>query len=168
MWSPEPTRRAALALLGSGLATGLASCGFAPVYGTPGGGALDGAVRVAEPDTEFGFAFVRRFEERLGRASAPRYDLAYAIAMTDTALAIDGSNRITRYNVEGRLDWTLVPVGGGDPVLRARETAFTAFSASGSTISSFESERDARRRLAIVLADKVVTRVLAEASALTP
>lgn len=171
MSSPDLTRRAALALL-----VGLpAACGFAPVYGPDGGGggggggtALRGAIRAAEPDSDIAFAFVRRFEERLGRADAPRYDLAYALATEEVALAITGSNDITRYDIEGRLDWTLTPAGGGKPTLRARETAFTAYSASGSTISTLESQRDAQRRLAIILADKVAARLLAEAAILAP
>ena len=147
-----------------GLAAGLAACGFAPVYGPERGGlSLRGAVRTTEPDTAFGFAFTRQVEERLGLPTATRFDLDWSVAIDDTALAIDGANNITRFNLEGRLDWTLAPAGGGAPVLTGQEVAFTAYSATGSTISTLESERDARRRLAVILADKVVARLLAEA-----
>lgn len=153
-------------LAGAGLAL-LASCGFTPVYGPNGSAdALRGAVRVADPVTDIDFAFLSRVEARLGAPDAPRYDLTYAITTSEVSLAIDGSNNITRFNIEGRLSWQLTPLGGEAPVLTGAETGFTSYSASGSTISTLESERDATRRLATILADKVVTRLLAEASGL--
>ncbi|CTQ49392.1 LPS assembly lipoprotein LptE [Jannaschia donghaensis] len=162
-WS-DGSRRAVL----TGVLLALAGCGFTPVYGPGGrGDALRATIRPTEPDTDLTFAFVRQFEERLGRAAVPTWDLVYTIATTEEALAIDGSNNITRYNLEGTIDWTLVPAGGTQMVLSGRETTFTAYSATGSTISTLESERDAERRLAGILADRVVTRLLGEASGLT-
>ena len=146
-------------------ALALAGCGFAPVYGTGGdAGALRGAVRAADPDTQAGFEFVTRLEQRLGRPAAPRYDLVWAFSDTEQALAIDGSNEITRYNVEGTLVWRLEPAGGGAPVLEGTERSFTSYSATASTISTLESERDARDRLMRILADAVVARLLAWAA----
>ncbi|WGH77362.1 hypothetical protein [Jannaschia ovalis] len=163
-WS-EISRRG---LLAAALAV-LAGCGFAPVYGPAGeAAALRGAVLATEPDTDIAFAFVRQIEERLGLPATPRYDLEYALVTDEVALAIDGSNNITRFNIEGRLDWTLSPVGTDAPVLSGRETSFTAYSATGSTISTLESERDAQRRLAVILANAVVARLLAEAPRLDP
>ncbi|SDY31189.1 LPS-assembly lipoprotein [Jannaschia faecimaris] len=145
----------------------LAGCGFTPVYGPGGGGAaLRAAIRPTEPDTDLTFAFVRQFEERLGRAVVPMWELDYTIVTSDEALAIDGSNNITRYNIEGWIDWTVTPVGSSSVMLSGRDSTFTSYSATGSTISTLESERDAQRRLARILADKVVTRLLAEAATL--
>ncbi|MEM9797244.1 MAG: LPS assembly lipoprotein LptE [Pseudomonadota bacterium] len=145
------------------LVAALAGCGFTPVYG-PGGEALAlrGAVLATEPDTDLQFSFVQRIEERLGLPEAPRYALRYDFDIEDEGLAIDGSNNITRFNIEGELTWALTTLGSDVPLLTGVETSFTAYSATGSTISTQESERDARRRLAIILADRVVTRLLAE------
>ncbi|WP_179378146.1 LPS assembly lipoprotein LptE [Jannaschia marina] len=166
MSSPEPPRRAALALL---LGAGLAGCGFTPVFGPDGGGeALRATIRPAGPDTEIAFAFVRQFEERLGRAATPRWELDYTIVTTEKALAIDGSNNITRFNIEGSLDWTLTAAGSTVVQLSGSETSFTTYAATGSTVSTLESERDAERRLARILADRVVTRLLSEADTLRP
>ncbi|UWQ22130.1 LPS assembly lipoprotein LptE [Jannaschia sp. W003] len=153
MWWRKAPLLAAAALL--------AACGFTPVYG-PGGQALPfrGEVRAQAPDTEEEFAFNGRIEQRLGRPASPRYDLAYVLVTEETGLAIDGSNNITRYSVEGTLGWTLAEEGA--TVLRGEERAFTAYSATGSTISTLESERDARRRLMVILADRVVARLLAD------
>lgn len=142
------------------LVLALAGCGFTPVYGPEGtASGYRGAVGLPAPNTEEEFAFTARLEDRLGRVQVPRYDLAFTLTTSETDLAIDDSNNITRFNVEGRLQWTL---NEGDTVLLAgEETAFTAYSATGSTISTLESERDARRRLMVILADKVVGRLLA-------
>lgn len=140
----------------------LAGCGFSPVYG-PGGDALAlrGAVRVEDPDTEFGFDFVTRFEQRLGPPDAARYDLRWILTLRERELAIDDAGTIRRFNVEGSLAWTLSPLGSGTPVLSGTETSFTSYSATGSTISTLESEQDAEQRLAVILADAVVTRLIA-------
>ncbi|SFJ80020.1 hypothetical protein [Jannaschia pohangensis] len=165
MWWSDPTRRL---ILTAGLAaTLLSACNFTPVYGPGGGGgALRGAILVTEPDTDIDFAFVRRVEERLGLPSAPRFDLTYTLATTENALAIDGSNNIERFNIEGRLAWQVIPMGDTTPVLSGSEASFTAYAATGSTISTLESRRDAERRLAIILADKVVARLLGDAATL--
>lgn len=158
-WSRPP------ALLG--LLAGLAACGFTPVYG-PGGeaGVLRGAVRASAPDTDLAFAFVRQIEDRLGKPGETGFDLGYSIATIEEGLAIDGSNNITRFSIEGVIDWTLTPAGGEAPALRGQESSFVSYSATGSTISTQESERDAERRLAVILADKVVARLLADAALL--
>lgn len=160
-----PTRRAlvlgAPALLLGGCTP------FVPAYGPSGGAAgLRGAVRADDPDTEVGFHFVDRLEERLGRpAPGAPWALSYAFGFEQAALAIDGSNNITRFNLEGRVDWALGAPGAPAPRLSGTERDFTAYSATGSTISTLASQRDAERRLAILLADSVVARLLAEAPA---
>ena len=154
------SRRAALAGLG-----GVAACGFAPAYGpgADGGGAsrFRDAIRAQAPRDDAAFAFVARIEDRLGRAAVPRYGLAYGIATGVVGLAIDESDNIVRFNVEGTLDWTLRE---GDAVAASgRETAFVGYDAGESGISTVEARRDATRRLMTILADRVVSRLLAPA-----
>jgi LPS-assembly lipoprotein len=156
----KPLRHAFLALP----LLALAACGFTPAYGPQGEArALRGTIVAAEPDTDIAFAFVRRLEERLGRPDAPRLTLAYDLDTDSEGLAIDGANNITRFRINGRLTWTLVDGATETARLSGEEIAFTAYSATGSTISTLESERDAERRLAILLADRVVARLLVEA-----
>ncbi|MEM7487502.1 MAG: hypothetical protein AAF390_00095 [Pseudomonadota bacterium] len=154
------SRRHVLAGLGAAALTG---CGFTPAYGPENGAiALRGAVLAAEPDDETDFAFVRQMEERLGAPNDPRFDLTYRIRVRRRGLGVLLSNDITRFNLEGRMNWTLSEIDGGGTTLRGREIAFTGYSAGISTLSTLESERDARRRLAALLADRVVARLLAE------
>ncbi len=153
------SRRTILALI----AAPLAGCGFTPVY-APGGAAaaLQGAVRVADPDTKNGFDFVERMEERLGRPEAPRYRLAYTITTTPIGVGITPDNAITRYNLTGSVDWTLAD-NDGNTVTKGTEQNFTSYSATGSTVAGLAAEEDAAFRLMRILADQIVTRLLATA-----
>lgn len=142
-------------------AAALAGCGFTPVYGPEGDAAgLRNSIRMDEPDTRDDFDFVAHMEQRLGRPSAPRYDLTYTITTRESGLAITGSNFVTRFNVQGTLTYAVRPVGAKNPVTEGTVTGFTSYSASGSTISTLASERDASERLMTILADKVVAQLL--------
>lgn len=157
MWS---SRRAVI--LGAGA---LAGCGFTPVYG-PGGEtdarALRGRIAVDAPTDRDGFAFVEQMESRLGRASDPLFTLSYALESGTSGIAIDGTNAITRFNIEGAIRFEVRPVGEKTPVTSGTVRSFTSYSASGSTIDTLTSERDARRRLMVILADRIVTRLLVD------
>ncbi len=153
------SRRAILALI----AAPLAGCAFTPVY-APGGAAaaLQGAVRVDDPDTKNGFDFVERMEERLGRPDAHRYRLSYVIATDPIGVGITPDNAITRYNLTGSVDWVLSD-NDGTTLTRGRVQNFTSYSATGSTVAGLAAEEDAAFRLMRILADQIVTRLLATA-----
>ena len=142
-------------------AAALAGCGFTPVYGPEGGSVgLRGAIRMDAPDTRDSFDFVAQMEQRLGRSNTPRYDLSYAITTRESGLAITGSNSVTRFNVQGTLTYAVRSTGTDNPVTKGVITGFASYSASGSTISTLASKRDASARLMVILADKLVAQLL--------
>ena len=71
------------------MAPALTGCGFTPAY-APGGAAsrLQNAVTVMEPDGRAGYLMTRELEDRLGRASIPRYDLIYSLELNSQPVAI--------------------------------------------------------------------------------
>ncbi len=140
----------------------LAGCGFRPVYG-PGGAAegLRGRVRIQPPQSQEEFQLVGRLEQRLGRPQAPRYDLNYALETREQGLSITGQQEITRYNVIGRLDFRLVGVNDGKVISSGTLDAFTGYSASASPVATLSAQQDAHERLVVILADRLVTRLLA-------
>jgi LPS-assembly lipoprotein len=163
MSSFKPDRRALLALLG---ALPLAACGFAPVYGPGGPGlALRGRIAFAAPDTRLGFMLVARLEDRLGRASAPTHDLTWDLTTSQRDLAITGTNAITRVNLNGALAFRLTERGTGTQLQAGTVTTFTAYSTTGSPVSTASARRDAEDRLMIALADQLVSRLIAGAAA---
>lgn len=145
----------------------LAACGFTPAYG-PGGGAvkLRGRIAVQAPVTREDFEFTARVEQRLGRAEAAAFDLTYTLATVREAGGITAANETTRYTLKGTATWTLTERSSGARVAGGTVRGFTSWSATGTTVAGLAAEDDAARRLAVILADQVVTRLIAAAPTL--
>ncbi len=144
----------------------LSACGFQPVYGTGGiGSALRGKVEVSAPDDVESYWLVQNLEEDLGRntSSALEYDLAVTVATTQQGQAITASNEITRYSILGSANYTLTNKASGQIVASGKVDNFTGYSATGSTVETLASERDARHRLMNILADQITTQLYATA-----
>lgn len=159
-------RRGALALIAAGL---VSACGYSPVY-APGASAhaLRNSVLVDPPADKDAFDLTRRVEERLGRADAPRFGLAVGLSVSESGLAIQGANEVTRYNLVGRAEYSLRDLDTGRVVLSGSVDTFTSYSATGSTVGTRTAEIDGRKRLMVALADLIVTELLAGADGLAP
>ncbi len=142
----------------------LAACGFTPAY-APGGDAakLIGSIWVEDPTEKRGFDLVQRFEERLGRPQNARYRLAYAITTETIGLGITPEDVITRNSVKGAVDWTLSDKSTGARVTGGQVQSFTSYTATGSTVAGQAAAQDAETRLMRILADQIVTRLIAVA-----
>lgn len=140
----------------------ISACGFEPVYGTGGtGSALRGKVEVLAPDTIDTYLLVQNLEQRLGRSSNAEYDLNVTLDTEFQGQAITASNETTRYSIVGQVDYTLMSVETGDIVASGNVRNFTGYSATGSTVDTLASERDARKRLMMILADQLTTQLYA-------
>ncbi|SDE69609.1 LPS assembly lipoprotein LptE [Limimaricola pyoseonensis] len=161
MWWSEAPRRAVL--LG---ALALGACGFAPAYG-PGGaaGELRGAVTVEAPATFPGYALRERLLDRLGAPGTARYLLAVDPTETVEQAAISADGAVTRYRLLGRAPWRLEDAASGAEIASGVAEGFTGYSATLGTVASEAAEQDARDRLAVLLADRIVTRLIAAAPA---
>lgn len=163
MWLSEgrqsgrlPRRAVLLGLLA------VSACGFQPVYGTDGAAKrLFGQVRVADPDTAEDFSFNRRITERLGPDGAA-YVLDYDLRIAVVAQAITPDEVTTRYSLNGTARFSLTDTAG-KVVMQGEVSNFTSYSTTGTTIATLAAEADARQRLAQMLADQVVTRLIAAA-----
>ncbi|MCT4609190.1 MAG: LPS assembly lipoprotein LptE [Pelagimonas sp.] len=142
-------------------ALALGGCGFQPVYGTGGGGGqLLNAVALPDPVTEQQYQFVKRFEERMGRASAqPAYRLEYSISSWELGQGATSTGSTTRYRVNGTVSFTFKDANGV-VVASGSEQAFTSYSTTGSTAATRASQQDAEQRLSVILADQMVDRLL--------
>ena len=146
------------------LPLGMAACGFRPAYG-PGGPAagINGTIRAADPTDKNAFDLVARLDQRLGRPNADRFDLTYTITTQPVGVGITPDNAITRYNLKGAVDWTLTDRGTGLRLTGGKVESFTSYSATGSTVAGLAAEEDAAARLMRILADQIVTRLIATA-----
>lgn len=139
----------------------LSACGFEPVYGERGSAsALRGAVKLDDPATRNMFQLNEQLELRLGRAADPQYGLTVRLDISEEGLAISGTNDIERYNVLGKADFVLREIETNKPVLSDRVSTFTAYSASEQPVATLAAARDARARLMVALADKIVSKML--------
>ena len=85
------------------------------------------------------------------------------LALEQTGVALTQQDVTTRYNVTGTADYALVPLAGGPPVASGTVRAITGYSApetvTASAFASLAAQRDAERRLAVDLADRIVQRL---------
>lgn len=136
--------------------TAVAGCGFTPVY-APGGSAegLRGRILVAAPVDEEGAALVRRLEDRLGRSSTGDLTLSADIRLKETAVGFLPDGELSRFNIDGQVDWELRDATD-TAVAAGQERSFTSYSATSTTVATTFAQRDARRRLMVILADRIV------------
>lgn len=153
MSSDRLTRRSAILGL-----CALGGCGFAPVYGE--NDALRGKIAFQTDDTVAGFQVRGRLEERLGQSSNPLYRLRVTRTVQSRTSSITSDGNTTRYNVVGTANWVLTDLSSGRRVKTGRAQAFTSYSATGSTNATQAAADDARARLSVILADRIVSQLL--------
>lgn len=137
----------------------LAGCGFRPVYG-PGSDALRNGVQVNTPDSREAFRLKGRIEDRLGPPGGNAHQLQVTLGLTEEPVGVSTGQDITRYTLRGSAEFALSTMDGV-AISSGSVRTFVSYSATGTSVSTLAAERDARDRLAIALADQIVTRVLA-------
>ena len=140
----------------------LTACGFTPVYGTNGNAnILLNSVLVQEPKNREGYSLTKQIEKRLGRATDPRFNLEVMVTTSEAALNVDTTGNINRYNVLGLVEYTLRDTQTGQIAASGRVDSFTGYSASGTTVSAQAAKEDAQERLMIILADLLISNLIA-------
>lgn len=158
MWYSD--RRGILAGLAATCLT--AGCGFSPAYAPGGSGeALRNQILAEAPASELGYFFVDRIEDRLGRNDAAPYLLSHTLTMNRDRLAITPDESTLRYHLRGRIAFQVTDRADGRELTRGSVQNFVAYSALGTTIATRASRNDAEKRLMVILADQVVTQLLA-------
>lgn len=149
-------------------ALGLAGCGLTPVYGPAGGGAaLRGTIAFETPQTVADYQLRARLIARLGDTVAPRYTLRVTLTETPTPATITLDGDTARFNLVGTAQWVLSD-HLGTAVKSGLEETFMSYSATGSTVATQASAKDASARLSVALADLIVARLLLSAAELAP
>ncbi|MEM6824884.1 MAG: LPS assembly lipoprotein LptE [Pseudomonadota bacterium] len=139
----------------------LAGCGFQPVYGPRGAAnGVHGQVAIDPPRDASGFAFVRHLETRLGLPESPTYRLSADISISETELGVTPDQVISRYQLVGRAQYSLIRLANQEVLRSGRVDNFTSYSATGTPFATRTALLDARDRLMVVLADQVVSELL--------
>ena len=140
----------------------LAACGFSPAYAPGGSGqVLRQTVRAADPVTPRDFDFVAAFEERLGRPTAPQYELAYEITTSERGAAQVSGLGATRITLFGTVRYTLMEMGSDTVITEGNLRNFTNYSTTDTQLATRRAQEDAETRLMRILADQVAARLLA-------
>jgi len=143
-------------------ALSLAGCGFTPVYGTNGSTrSLRGRIAYRAPNTPEGFRLRTRLEDRLGRVEQGDYLLTIQLTIEENIAVISTAQDLNRFNLPGKAVWVLTEPGNDQPLAQGVAETFTAYSAFGTTVAVRQAQDDARDRLAIALADLIVTDLIA-------
>ncbi|MBU2866597.1 LPS assembly lipoprotein LptE [Pacificibacter marinus] len=147
-------------------AVALAGCGFQPAYGPNGTASkLRGKIRVESSDTREGFTLAHELESIFAQATDEQYLLTFSIDTDEDGLGITTDQEITRYHVTGSAKYTLVRTSDGQTAASGEVRSFTAYSATGSTVSSVSATRDAYDRLMSILADQIAAQIHAKMAA---
>ena len=142
-------------------ALALAGCGFAPVHGRSSKSLIvRNAVLVQAPTNRAEFELVRNLDILLGPATAKRYDLRYTLTVDEQVIVVSAAQEINRFSLVGVLNFSLMDADG---VVFLSKTAksFTGYSATGTTVATERSKRDAYDRLMVILAKQVLNHLWA-------
>ena len=142
-------------------ALALAGCGFVPMNGVSSKSQmLRNTVLVQAPTNRVEFELVRNLEVQLGQATSKLYDLRYKLNVDEDIIVVSAAQEINRFSLEGVLEYSLVD-GSGVVLLSNTAKSFTSYSATGTTVATQRSKRDAYGRLMVILAKQVSNFLLA-------
>ncbi|WP_420568842.1 LPS assembly lipoprotein LptE [Thalassovita sp.] len=145
-------------------AAALTGCGFAPAYGPTGAASkLQSQITVDAPVDLDQQLLVQELENRLGRTASGRYQLGYQLTYEQARMAVSADNTTTRFNIVGTVEYTLRDGYSQQVLTQGNVSGFTGYSTTSSTVATLASEQDARKRLAVILADRIVTRLISAA-----
>ena len=137
----------------------ISSCGFSPLNNNTTPQKLLEVVSIQEPNTQNEFIFYSRLTDRFGEFG-DRYALNYSISTfsEDSALNFDGTpHRITIF---GSISYSLKDIKNGAVLISEKEEMHLSFSNSGSTAAVLNAERTTNEQLVVLLADKVIDRLV--------
>ncbi len=136
-------------------ALALAGCGFVPVNGVSSKSQmLRNTVLVQAPTNRVEFELVRNLEVQLGQATSKLYDLRYKLNVDENIIIVSAAQEINRFSLVGVLEYSLVD-NDGIVLLSRTAKSFTGYSATGTTVATQRSKRDAYDRLMVILAKQV-------------
>jgi LPS-assembly lipoprotein len=138
----------------------LGACGYTPIYGEgTAASSLNGRLEITAGKGREPFEMRERMVERFGFTNNPSYTLIFSYDVSSKGLAVSTTAEITRYNLTGISKFKVTDILTGKVVFSSTVKSLTAYSATSETYPTRVAEQDARTRLALALADQIITRV---------
>jgi len=144
--------KASLALVGL---LALAACGLTPIYGS---GADKQIYNIQAPKNRMQFELVTALETQIHHSKTASHTLTYQLSTQNVSTVVSSDQELNRFRVKGRLTYKIMD-SVGNMQSSGTVSAFTAYSATGSTLATDRSQRDAEDRLMVILADKLVQNI---------
>ncbi len=144
----------------------VAGCGYQPAAapGSAGATLFSGQLQVAAPQDQNQYSFVEEAESRLGPPRRnPKYLLNYTITTDDVPIGTTPNQVVTRYNVIGKIDWTLTAADGGGVLTSGGFQSFSSYADTGTPVSGLSARDDAYKRLMVLMADQIIDKLVATA-----
>ncbi len=141
----------------------LGACGFRPLLSQTGGERVRrqlAAVRVAGPGGRLGQHLTTALKDNLDPTSSSepvRYDLAIKLRNTNSALALQLDNTITRYNVTLTASFALKDSEGKEILYRSKVRRVASYNVRRAPFATLTAKQDAERRAAKEIADDIRT-----------
>lgn len=160
-------KKGAAILLIAGIATGVAACGFQPLYGERAGGVRTDAELariqvVPVEDGRTGHDVYSALIDRLspsGEPANPDYQLRVSLREEREGVAIERDASITRYNYLLQARYRLVDMRSGNVVHEGQSRSIASYNVVDSQFSTLVAQRDAQERAATELSEDIKLRL---------
>lgn len=136
-----------IALMAAGLVSG---CGFTPVYGDQGVGTNLSRIAVSTQDDRLGYRLREQLEDAFGwngGGEAPLWRLETVVKQERRPLGRRIDDTASRYELTVIADWTLTPVGGGEPVKGTQRSVVT-YASADQPYAAIAAQQDGEERAA--------------------
>ena len=149
------------ALIAFVICVALTGCQLSPSLGPKGAGQqFVGTVNLKTPNTRYEYVLFQHLNDRLEDNPNGEWVLSYSLSQSSRRSGIDRSGLAHRVIVSGSAKYTLTRVGEAKPVKTGSVESFVGYSSLASSVAEDASRRDAEKRLATILADKIVQELM--------
>lgn len=134
----------------------LSACGFTPIYGQTGEGAVGtqlSRIAISTPDDRLGYRLREQLEDSFGRNGnlPPQWRLETEVEQSRISLGRRIDDTATRYQLTVSAKWVLTPVAGGEPI-KGERTTTTTYAAADQPYAAIAAQQDGEDRAAADLA----------------
>jgi len=153
-------KRNALFALMISATLGLSACAFQPLHGSQQQiSALRGIAIAVDGQERIDQMLTEALNDRFGTPSGGRYRLAAETSVTTSGLGVGADDVATRSALSLSVDFSLVEVGSGSPVLTETVRTEATFDIPLQPYAAVSARRDAEERAAREAADRIALRV---------
>ncbi|MDA1097563.1 MAG: LPS assembly lipoprotein LptE [Proteobacteria bacterium] len=164
----------AQALIAAVLVGGLSGCGFQAMYGSRVGPARNAAANTGDVVSDMAYVDVAPIADRVGQlvrnrlldllhpdgmADVPVFRLTAVLSEAREGLAIQQDDSTTRYNLRLTAKFRLIDSRDGAELLNLTTRAIAAYNVVQSDYANLISEKDARKRAALSVAEGIQDRI---------